>query len=657
MLRIIWLKFGILLVGTFCAQIKPLMAQHDTLNSALVTVYLTPDSMIVFKDSLWIPIADTVFLIPEGTYYKIKKNRYKKSSTFYDSVYYKTHKNKISKELYSLALTHRPDQQSAESGLHTVAQNQFENYEGKTIRSIRFRKVDILEGSVDDTLIIATSGFSKILDRTHINTHTWILKKYMLVKPGDEIIPAILADNERIIRDIPAIEDVNFLVVTDSLSPDLVDLIVITKDIFSIGATASVSSFDRFDARLWDNNSFGFANELGGKVMYDAAFKNPWGYELYSRYNNLLGTFIDGTISWFDAFDSRRFKFEFSKGFLTPQTKYGGGVNVGWIRDKYELSNNDTLINGIFETNYQDVWIGRAFLIGDKSSRKNMILSARYERTQYTNRPYVDSDSNLSFQNRNIYYGKLGYSKINFYKANMIRSYGISENIPYGFNAGFTVAYLESDFFERVYLGLSFGAGKYLDKFGYLVGNLIFGSFYNHQGSITQGLIESNIFYYTPLIKINRYKSRSFLYIRYREIITKDVERQLSFEEYLRNFDQANIGGISTLIFNYEFVLFSPWYFYGFRFAPYVYADIGLISTSRDVFAKSRMFSVIGGGFRIRNESLAFKTIILSFGYFPNANIGNADYFYNYYMGDEPLVPILNNDRPFILRRNLILPY
>jgi hypothetical protein len=331
-------------------------------------------------------------------------------------------------------------------------------------------------------------------------------------------------------------------------------------------------------------------------------------------------------------------------------------LNFGWIEDKYEIKSGDTLLTGIFETNYQDIWIGRSFLLGDKSSRNNLILSARYERKEFTNRPFTDADSNTTFHNRNIYYATIGYAKYNYYKANMIRSFGISENIPYGIMTGLTTAYLDSDFLHRTYLGLSIGMGKYFERFGYIAGNIIAGGFYR-SGDLSQGLFENNILYYTPLKKINRFKTRTFLRFRYREAVTRDVEARINFGDYVRNIDQGNIQGISTMTFNLEFVLFSPWYFYGFRFAPFAFADVGLISQSRFAFTNNRTYAAIGAGIRIRNESLAFKTLILSFGYIPNTSAGTGDYFYYFSMGDAPLVSILSVDRPYILHRNVLLPY
>lgn len=635
---------------------KTLIAQNSNVGVVFDTLRLTQDSMVVFRDSIWIPIGDTLLLIEKDTKYKIKKNRFKTSESFYDSIYYKTRKKKFTREIYNLALSHKPYEDELTSGTHEIAKNPFEAFQGKKIRSIRFLKVDILDGSVEDTLKKVTSGIGKIMNSTHINTNTWILKKFLIIKEGDQVIPAIIADNERIIRDIPAIEDVKFVLKADSIASEYVDLIVITKDIFPIGVTASASSLDNFSARLWTNNAMGFAYELGGKLIYDDNFSNPWGYELFTKYRNMFGSFVDISAFWLDAYNSRRLTFNLSKDFISPQIKYGGGLQFGWIKDQYVLSSSDTLVTGTYNTQYQDLWLGRSFLLGDKSSRKNLIISARYEHKHFSERPFIAPDSNLSFQKRDIYYAKLGYSKINYYKTNMIKSYGISENIPFGLNMGLTFAYLDSDFFKRTYLGYNLGFGKYYEKLGYLSTNIILGGFYDI-GSLTQGIIETNLLYYTPLININRYKTRSFFSLNFRTLIAADDKTQINFEDYLRNLDQSDLGGISTLVTNFEFVLFSPWFLYGFRFAPYVFADVGLLSSNQNIFYKTRMYTVIGAGIRIRNESLAFKSIILSFGYFTNTISENKNYFIDYRMGENNLVPLLSNDRPYILRRNIVLPF
>lgn len=650
----IFVKACILVLFLFHGGV--LFAQDQKPLLSWDTVHITRDSVIVFRDSVLIPLSDTVILIKAGTHYKIRKNQYHKSRDFYDSVYYKTHNKGITEEIYKLVLSHRPQEETKNAGEHQVAKNSFEEYKGKTIRTIRFVKVDIMEGSVEDTLKFAVTGFGKLLNNTHINTHDWILRKFMLVNVGDPVAPGIIADNERLLRDLPGIEEVRFVIVPDSGNVDIVDLIVITKDIFSIGFSASASSLKKFSASAWDNNILGLAHEFGVKLLHDSYYIDPLGYELKTNYRNFMGTFINGSLTWIDAFYTQRLRLNFSKDFLSPQTKYGGGVDLGWIRDQYEISNSDTTITGLYESNYEDVWLGRSFLLGDKDSRNNLIFSARYQREEYMEHPFITSDSNLAFHSNSIYYGKIAFARQNFYKTNMIRSFGISENIPFGFLGGLTFAYMDGVYLNRFYLGINVAAGKYINNFGYITGNIISGGFYRNE-QVSQGLFESNVFYYTPLLSLNRYKFRHFLRIRYRETLTRDVERTINFGETIRNLDQENINGRSDLLINYEFVLFTPWYYYGFRFAPFLFADMGLISSGSNAFNHSSFYSTYGLGIRIRNESLAFKSIILSFGFLPNIKSSQDQWFYSFSMGEGPLINMLNIQKPYILRRELIFPY
>ncbi|MCD4735007.1 MAG: hypothetical protein K8R53_03095 [Bacteroidales bacterium] len=647
------------LIVILCFSIAPgndVHGQEDRPIPKYDTVHLTIENMIVFRDSILVPLGDTTILIEEGTRYKVKKNRYKKSSSFYDSVYSKTHTKKITRQLYGLVLSHRPDDPESNTGEHIEAKIPFDKYQGKRIKSIRFIKVDILEGSVDDTLKSATSGFGKLLNKTHVNTHDRILKKYMLVEPGDTIIPSVLSDNERIIRNISGIEDVRFLVIPDTLDRDVADLIVVTKDMFPLTGSASASSLEKFSAGIGNNNLFGVAFEVSGKLMYESQYRNPLGYEIKGKYPNFFGTFIDGEITWIDAFDTQGLRLSLNKGFVTPQTKYGGGISLGWVSDKYEISNSDTIVTGIYETDYQDFWLGRSFLMGDKSSRNNLILSVRFEREEFMRRPFIDPDSNVAYHNKKIYYAKIGYAHLNYYKTSMLRSFGIAEDIPYGLLTGLTIAYMEGDYLHRFYWGYNIGAGKYYDNFGYIAAGVIIGGFYRN-GSVSQGLLENNIIYYTPLIQMNRYSSRQFLFVKYRQTVTRDVKTRISVGDEIREIDQSKAKGLSTLIFNYEYVLFSPWYLYGFHFAPYVFADLGLVSSSRNILNHSGFVSSFGLGIRIRNESLAFKTIILSIGFIPSTFAGGDKFFYNFSLGENPLIDPLSIDKPYILRRDLIFPF
>lgn len=647
-----------ILTASLClaAPVLKVHGQQPQTPSAFDTIHLSPQNVLLLKDSILIPEKDTVVLIQKGLRYKIKPNPYMKSNAFYDSLYRKSKGHLVSREIYQLLITHQPEDKSIPQGILEKSDIPFDAYAGKTIGSISFVQVDLLEGSVDDTTKVAVSGVGKFFNRAHVKTRQWILKNYMLVKKGDKVNPGILSDNERVMRELPGISDARFVLVEDEVDEKTVNLIVITRDIFPIGITASASSFNNFSFGLWNYNTLGLNFDFGGSLLYDSDYKPSEGFEIKTGFRNLRGSFIGGELSYIRAFLTNSLRMQLSRKFLSPLTKYGGEIQLGWITDGYKLQGEDTLIQGVYNANFQDIWLGRSFLLGSQKSRQNIILSARYEREKFFQRPFVSADSNIDFQNSNIYLGKIAFSNLNYYKSTMIRAFEISEDIPYGVGAGITFGYMDSEYLGRAYFGASFSAAKYFQKLGYLSGNILAGGFYK-DGSVSQGLFETGLFYYTPLTKINLYSMRNFIQLDYKQAITKDVEGNVNFGDKMSNLKQDNLNGNSTLVINYELVLFSPWYLYGFRFAPYLFADLGLISQSRNVFYKGSFYSAPGIGLRIGNESMAFKSAVIGIGFLPRRLTDQSPVFFELAIGLSELISLLEIQKPEILRRDVVFPY
>ena len=90
----------------------------------------------------------------------------------------------------------------------------------------------------------------------------------------------------------------------------------------------------------------------------------------------------------------------------------------------------------------------------------------------------------------------------------------------------------------------------------------------------------------------------------------------------MQGFTESEPTGKRNLILGIETVTFTPWYFYGFRFALFAYADIALLSNQTLITSPGDFYSVIGFGCRIKNESLVFETLNLRLGYFIRAPEG-----------------------------------
>ena len=85
----------------------------------------------------------------------------------------------------------------------------------------------------------------------------------------------------------------------------------------------------------------------------------------------------------------------------------------------------------------------------------------------------------------------------------------------------------------------------------------------------------------------------------------------------LEGFRADSLLGTKRLHARYEIVLYSRWSLLGFRLAPMMFADVGMIAPQdRTVFYDAPFFG-LGTGIRTRNENLIFGTIELKFIYYP----------------------------------------
>jgi len=82
-------------------------------------------------------------------------------------------------------------------------------------------------------------------------------------------------------------------------------------------------------------------------------------------------------------------------------------------------------------------------------------------------------------------------------------------------------------------------------------------------------------------------------------------------------FNNENLMGDLRATVKGESVFYNTTKILGFRFAPFVFADMSMIKPVKKGLDKSEMFSAVGGGVRTRNENLIFGTIELKGYYFP----------------------------------------
>ena len=577
-------------------------------------VFVKQGSVLILPDTMITVEQDTFIQVPVDVPYQVKDPSEIKSQSFYDSLGMKR-RDKVLRNLIFKSLVVTSGSGVQDSIDFEQSESVFLPFAGKVIGRIRLKKVPVLAGSILDTLEIIESSVSKALNNLHYPTRDGIIRNNLLFEVGQVVDPFVLSDNERILRELPYIEDARIIVVQREDDENLVDIIVITKDLFSLGISPSVFDINRARVAFFDRNLFGFGTELRYTLHYDKREKPRFGHEGKYMMTNIKGTFISGLFTYENSFNGTFSRIFFERLFLTPQIRYAGALDLGYFITTLEEFLADTVIENSYSTDYEDVWLGRSFIIGDENSRKNLIISARFRNDNFHRRPIVRSDTNRFYLDKTISLASLTFREINYYKSSMILAFGVTEDIPVGYLLQLTGGYEREEFARKPYMGIALARTALWENIGYLGGLIEFGSFLN-DWKLTEGVFKARSIYFTPLTRIGSYRFRQLLSVDWTHGINRIPGQVINLGDFIRGLDGGAFTGINRFTFNAESIAFAPWNLYGFRFAIFTFGDIGYLAGKARLFTPDNIFGSFGLGCRIRNESLVLKTVQIRIGYF-----------------------------------------
>lgn len=586
------------------------------------------DSVLIRKGEYFL-IGDSIIYIPgdsirfleQQILSPIDSSKLKRSRSFYDSLKIKAGKYEWTSELYNWLFT------SAPAGIYeektSKSEQEFVKYEGKIIRNIRILELDVFGPVIRDTSIIDTSRISRTLNKIHIKTRERYIRNNLIIENGDEVNPYVLADNERIIRNLPYIEDARIILIP--VSDEIVDVLLITKDKFSLGLDLQFYDINSGKLEIYDKNILGIGHELKANLFFDYDTDPSKGYEGVYKIDNIRGSFIKGILNYKNAFNTESIGINLSRKFFTPYTKYAGGINItntSTYEDLDTLSSPTPFIYG-----YQDYWLGRSFML-NYTTRSHLIVSGRFLFNNIYERPEIDENSYYYLHNFQLYLGSIAFSRQKYYKSSLIYNYGTTEDIPYGMLLEFTGGYEDSEFYNRYYTGLTFSHGNYYEKLGYLHTTIGFAGFLSRQ-QYRQGLFHLKSSYFTNLFPFRNYRIRQFIVLDYTIGIRRfeDEQINISNKNGIRGLTSDSLSGTHRLTMSLETVAFSPFYFYGFQFAFYGFTDFGFIGSNKYNIFRNDLYSAIGVGLRIRNERLVFKTFQIRLAFYPRLPVDFSKQF------------------------------
>lgn len=607
----LWSSFSL------CAQKKKV--NYDTLQLPKNTTIILKDARLTFDK-------DTILILPDTVFYKVSGN-------FYQRLQGKWGQRKFTKELFNLLFSLPSDDFKIDTTQFLKSENPFTTYDGKIIGDIKLTKLKALGTRLDKPEEKPKSFVQKTGNTINFNTRERVILNNLLFASGDMVDPLIIADNERILRELPYIKDARIYLKPRPDNPNIVDVEIITKDVLALSFDLEARDFDSGILRVNHKNIFGSGHEIDNRFAVDNSSDQKFSYQVWYRIPNIKKSFISFEVNYANTVNQDFSSIKLQRDFISPKIKFAGGIEISNQRLRFrELSNivsdNEYDVQTINERyDYQDFWLARAFPLNLKdpvlNERTRLILSGRVSNIKFSLRPEVDNNLNQQFHNRTLSIASIGISQRRYFKDQLIFGYGRTEDIPYGYQVELLGGYEWAEFGNRYFLGSKVGRAGYIGDLGYFLGGFSLESFLKNQ-IFEQGVFKADFRFFSPLLDLKQWKFRQFVNVNYTFGIDRFPNEFIDIRDKngIRGLDSNTLRGTQRFLLNIETVSFTPIEAADFKLAIFGFYDLGMVNDGKRHIFSEKAQTGIGVGFRIRNDNLTFKAIEIRLAYYPDAPIG-----------------------------------
>ena len=557
------------------------------------------------------------------------------------------YKAKWTKELYKMVFVN-PHRGYLNVMRTQNSEERFKAYSGKVIHDISIVVLPPYGTSVYDTAYFEEDmGWLKNLaNKTHMKTAEKVIRRQLTIKPGMLLVPFELVQNEILLRRLDYIDDANMIVTEDPDNPAQVNVTLICKDQLSWGATVESNFLNSFDIGLENKNFMKLGHVLNYEFSYRGTKDKKWGNELEYKVNSLWGTHINIRGYYRNDYREKEVFVDVERQFLTNRMKWAGGVGVGRVFYSDDLPDrNVNRLEELFNYHYQDVWLGKSFLLPYRYSyNQNMFLTGRFFTTLFNNRPLVTDDTNHLYYNRRDYFAAFTYIKMKYYKANLIYDFGRTEDIPTGLMLSLTTGYEKSEFDNYGYIAGECHYShfnKYDERYYALEAAL--GSYVNEDG-FTRGTLKLGASHISNLCSWGSFKFRFYNDVHYVKGIRRYPGDFLYMEDRnIRGFSSDTLRGNQKLSSSLATTFFLPYIKKGFRVSISSFCDFGVIAADNKKLVHSKTYWGFGVGVNLRNDNVVIKNISFRFAVYPTIpedgrsfqailSSGNRGSFYDYHV-------------------------
>jgi hypothetical protein len=509
-------------------------------------------------------------------------------------------------------------------------------FSGRTIRNIYVERIGF-EKSIYDSSKKASLMVSKIANALHTDTREKTLRQHIFFEKDQPLNPYQIADNERFIRDKDFILDCR-IVVTAIEGTDMVDVTVIIRDVFSLGATIGGSFPNAPKVGLYDANVLGEAQRVQFTALLDQARSPKFGYSILYRKSSLFGSLmnIDFEHTQINTGLSIGDEPEFAtlarvtRPLVSPYLRLAGGLEVSrnWSENVYHKPDSAFLA---YKYNIYNAWVG--YNIGIKrasSARGRQFLAVRYFNGYYVDAPQLDEyQEAVKYHSAYGYLSEFSFYRQNFYKTRYVLGFGRTEDVPYGISVGLTGGYVKEVGTERPYAGVKthysvVNARGNFQRFMFQTGGYLRGN--QFEDLVVQGSAER----FTRALNVRRSKFRGQLFAEYTQIINRHVNDWLTAtNQYIPGFNTDTLRADKRLALRLQTILYTPRAILGFRMAPFTQIDMIAVRCDQCDFQQNAYLG-LSAGLRTRNENLIFGTMEAMFTYIPKLVSGENKFVFSF---------------------------
>ncbi len=510
-------------------------------------------------------------------------------------------------------------------------------YQNKIIRKIYFQRIGF-EQSIYDSTKRTSSAINKLADQLHTNTLESSLRKHLFIRENTPLNPYLLADNERYLRDRDFLLDDRIVVTPASPNSDSVDITIVTRDVFSIGADVGGNLPRAPMVSLYDNNFLGRGQRIQVTALNDPDRNPNIGLAASYRKSSLFGSLADLELGYtqmktgilYGAENEYSYFVRLNRPLVSTYSRMAGGLDISsnWSRNLYRKP--DSIFNS-YRYNQLDLWSGYNFGANAKlTNRFRYFLAVRYfDGSVFDQHRELDLPDIFRTVRIVAYLSELTIYRQEFYKTRYILGFGRTEDVPFGLSFSFTGGLASQYGSERAYTGVKL-MYSWVNKMGNIFRLDVQTGAFIKKSAFQDGVFTTRMSYYTPAYSFRKHKIRTLISGSYTTLFQRDLSGYISITKGdLEGYTSSLAQGNQKFQMKVESTLYTSWSFLGFRLAPFAGVDVVALDCYACAKGSGTAYA-LSTGLRMRNENLIFGTIEFRLVYFPKSDWSASQWLTQY---------------------------